>query len=495
MSNYSNLPPYPAPIHQLPHFMQELTQTVVSALDVDPSMALATLLSGMASAAHGTNVVERPDGGAEPLSLFSVIVAPPTAGKTRSHRLVHKVHLQEDLRRYGAALAREDADRPLRTRSDSRTASNRTRWVSLQNVTNRALVEAIRGIGESTSISSDEGQIVLSSDLFRRHLETLNTLYDGNKVMLNRAGGDCVVAADASLVALVMVQPDIFGDYCQRYGKLARGVGFFARTLFTIAASPQPFAQGATPEHNASLESYEATVKRLLKTQAARLVSGQKERNKIRFSTEACHLYHALAREHSQRTRNQFWSIQDAANRAMQNMIRLAAIMHVFSGETGPIPPQTLEASYEIVHWHLAQFAELFPPKPSPLPAPPKLTTQERAQQRLRQRVIEDRQAILRIIDELCRINCSSSAPKSEVQTLFREHAYDARFRAALLRLTNERMVVETLEGKQARLSIAPGGALHPPAQAWFSTRQYLSTHSGPGGHDRRCTAHRPVGY
>jgi hypothetical protein len=206
-------------------------------------------------------------------------------------------------------------------------------------------------------------------------------------------------------------------------------------------------------------------VEKLLQNQLERAGKSRSARDELKFSPEASALYFTLAREHARYTQSHCWHIEDAANRAMQNAIRLAAIMHVFSGEDGPIPPSTLEGAYEMVRWHLSQFAALFPPKPWPLPSPPKLTPEERAQQRLWQRVADDRQAIVNIICELCRIRQTSSALKSDVRTLFRERAYDARFRAALLRLTGDGTVIETLNGKDARLSVVP--AIASPALVW----------------------------
>jgi hypothetical protein len=454
-----------APIQQLPRFMRDLTYCVANQLNVDPGMALSTLVSGMATAVHGTKSVVRPDGGTEPLSLLSVIVAAPTTGKTRTYRLTHQVHLEEDLRRYETLLNTQANASGSRPASDGRSGPDHTRWVSLQNATNRALVEALKGIGESTSISSDEGQTILHSDLFRRHLDTPNTLYDGNKVMLNRARGQSLVAADASLVVLVMAQPDIFDAYCCKYGEYARGVGFFARVLFTVVPPSRPSSPVAHCGSGAPLDEYHDLVGKLLRDQLERAGKPRRKRDELEFSPEASTLYFELAREHALYTQSHYWHIEDAANRALQNAVRLAAIMHVFSGEDGPIPPATLEGAYEMVRWHLSQFATLFPPKPWPVPAPPKLTPQERAHQRLWQRVADDRQAILDIICDLCRSRHTSSALKSDVRTLFRERAYDARFRAALLRLTNDGTVIETLAGKDALLSVAP--ALASPGVIW----------------------------
>lgn len=487
----------PHPIEACPEYMQELAYAIAIKLDVDIEMALATLLSGMAAAVHGLKGVKRPDDGFEPLSFFSVVLAGPTTGKTRTHKLVHRAHNAEDVRRYqdyqrakkgkgtksakvrGAAseLATDtprdavvaDASSGLvlvdTTKQSAHPVSGeanddpRLRWVIIQNSTNRGLIEAVEGVGEASSMSSHEGQNLLNSDVFKRHLETANILFEGNdKAMLTRANGDFVMAADATLVILAMVQPDIFDHYFQKHGKQARDIGFLARILFTRLPHFRTPIYPSVQVSDDCLDNYEKQVTAYLEAQRLKLEAGITDRELMAFSPEACWLYWELAQEHKYLTNTTYWHIQDAANRAMQNVIRISAIMHAFSSQAGDIPPKTLAAAYAIVQWHLGQFAEIFPPKPLTFPPPPKPTAHERQSQRL----FDDRQSILNIIAELCLHNSQASALKSEVMTLFREHSYDARFRAALLRLVKSGEVLESGDGQETRLSIVPQRTVLP---------------------------------
>lgn len=456
----------PPPIGALPDYMRNLVCATAIKLDVDVGMALATLLSGMASAVHGLKVAKRPDGGIEPLSLFNVVLAGPTTGKTRTHKLVHRAHSAQDSRRYQdyrqakkdrqgiKHVTAEQGEQPLSAETDD---APRLRWTIIQNSSNRGLLEAVEGVGEASAMSSHEGQNLLNSDVFRRHLETLNMLFDGDdKVMLTRARGSVVMAANATLIIHVMVQHDMFDNYCEKYGDYARGIGFLARALFTSVPSTPTFIDRSIQVPHDCLGSYDNQVMTYLDVQREKLEAGITAREEMAFSPEACQLYWELTQDHKYLTRTTYWHMQDAANRAMQNVIRVASIMHAFSGEAGDIPPQALEAAYAIVQWHLGQFAEIFPPKPITLPPPPKLSARERALQRQSQRQFDDRHAILSIITDLCQHNRESSALKSEVMTLFREHAYDARFRAALLRLVKAGEVLETGNGKEARLNLVP---------------------------------------
>lgn len=345
-------PPTP-PIDSLPAYFRELVTSISGRLNVDPGMAIATLEASMASAAHGTACVVHPEGSREPLSLFGILIAGPTTGKTRTFRTAHRLHLEEDRERHQQSIAMAESGRSSSSRARF-PATDRIRWVSLQNTTNRALVETLEGVGESTAVSSDEGQNILSSDLFKRHLDTCNALWDGSKVMLTRARGRSAVASDASLVSFVMTQPDMFETYRRKYGEVARGIGFFARTLFTIAGSTRFSPGGGGEVPDSCLAHYEATVKELLTRQRLRADSRTNERREIGFTPEACAMYRNLEQQHIQSIPAQYPHMEDAANRAMQNVVRLAALLHIFSGNPGPIPAVTLHGAFSLVSWHLA---------------------------------------------------------------------------------------------------------------------------------------------
>lgn len=444
----------------MPDYLRNLVHAVVNKLDVDPGMAFSTLLSAMASAVQGVRLVLRPDEGLEPLAYFSIVLAGPTTGKTRTHRLVHAAHNTHDIRRYksyqqakrktGAGDVGSNDDTTLR-----RVGTGRLRSVIQQDTSNRGLLEAVEGIGESTSISVHEGQKVLGSILFRQHLDTLNMLHDcEGRAMLTRGKGDVVIALNASLNALVMVQPDIFGTYLQKHGKTARGIGFLARCLFTTVP-PFRTVIGPSVEVPADcLETFNAKAEAFLDAQLANLEAGDTDREVIKFSPNACQLWRDLIAEHRNLTSERYWHVQDAANRAMQNVARVAGIIHSYCNEEGDISSETLYAAWAIVQWHLGQFAELFPAEPLPMPAPPKAT----AQQKQLQREFEDGRTIVSCIAEMCQRSREPDALKSRV--FIRSALYNARFRTALMRLVDDGLVLESGEGKATRLSIVPQHAL-----------------------------------
>lgn len=448
----ANRRPYDLPhvMSELPEYLRNWVHAISLQLDVDRGMALSTLLSGMGSAVQGAWMVNRPDGGFEPLACFSIVLGGPTTGKTRTHRIVHQAHDAHDIVRYeDYRAAGRSRNKNRDDASSSPAKAPRLRSVILQDASKRGLLEALDGVCESTAISVDEGQQVLEGALFRRHLATLNGLHDGKgKAMITRGKGDVVVAHDASLTVLIMVQPDIFEAYLEKYGETARGIGFLARCLVTTTPLFRDLQHSIFQPPEGCLATYHAKVSSFLKARLAQLEAGNTQPSAIHFSPGAAQLWLELSAEQRHLAGAAYWHVQDAANRAMQNVARIAGIIHCYDDADGEISSEALKAAWAIVQWNLDQFARLFPPKP--LPPAPKPTTQEKQQRR----ECEDCQTILNCIAEACSRSRESDAMKSKV--FIRSGLYNARFRTALMRLIDEGLVLESGEGQQARLSIVP---------------------------------------
>lgn len=440
-------------IDVLPHYLRELTVTIASTLRVDPGMALSVLLSGMAAGVHRLKVVERPDGGIEPMSFFSIVFAGPTAGKTRTHKLVHRPHAAHDVLRYAKYKNGKRLDAKLRLRE------------VIQPLTNhRALLEGLEGTGHATTISTHEGQSFLKSYLFRQKLGVLTVLWDGDdKIVFCLPNGDRLIVHNASLNLLLMLQHDIFGEHFKNGGRAAWSIGFLQRCLITnVALAPYgvdllPFG----PE--TCLDEYYQDVTAYLDADLGRLEAGVAERDVIHLSPSARLLWYRLEGE-SKRDQGMHapW-MQEVMNRAMQNVTRLAGVIHCYyprrpgdfridtamdevPDNSDEISVGTLKAAYAIVQWNFSHFAQMFPPQALPMPAPQKPTAQDRHVTKIR----EDAETIMLHFGLHCGKSGESSAPKRGVMS--RSGLYPQRFNSALFYLTDQNFVIEEGEGRKARL-------------------------------------------
>jgi putative DNA primase/helicase len=73
------------------------------------------------------------------------------------------------------------------------------------------------------------------------------------------------------------------------------------------------------------------------------------------FSNEAKEQWVLAHNEIESKLKGELFPIRDVASKAADNIARLACLFHKFSGESGPISTEHLEAACRIGIWHLDQ--------------------------------------------------------------------------------------------------------------------------------------------
>ena len=458
--------------------------------------ALMTLLSGMASALCGLKVVERPDGGVEQASLIVFAQAPPAYGKTRLFKQVFKAHQAMDVKRLSAYIA---ASLQARKRGSGDSDDNecvvpRLRLTTLQDTSKFGLLEVIAGIGESVSLATHEGNLILNSNLFRSDgLEMATTLWDGEGTIQTNRRGKVMIAMNATANMLVMVQADVREAYCKKHGEHARGIGFFSRALFVNASTwdnapfqPIGFHEDCLLDYHDRVRTF--LTRRFARMEAASMPSTMRnpgaeecsldatehggaetaaggdqgpalEPEVMALSPQAANLYFELQRE-----LQGHWSghhyMQDVLGCAMQNVLRIAGIMQAFVDEEVPVSAGALNAAYLVVDFCLAQFSTVFPPEPIKFTPFKPIRFRVSAQQRAAQRLREDAQAIVDGVCALCQLRKESDVLLADVRE--RLGIYPLRFRAALAALEDEGRVLLTGKAREMRISIVPSNTVSP---------------------------------
>lgn len=490
----------------LPDPIRDWSNALAFKSGVSFEFALMTLLSGMASAVSGLKVVERPDGGVEQTSLIVFAQAPPAYGKTRLFKQVFKAHKAMDVARLSAHIAASMQARRRRPGASNASVyvEPRLRLTTLQDTSKLGLLEVIAGIGEAVSLTTHEGNLILNSNLFRGDgLEMATALWDGEGMIQTNRRGKAMIAMNATANILVMVQSDVCKAYCRKHGEHARGIGFFSRTLFVNAP-----AWGTTPLQpaecqEACLLDYHDRVQHFLTRKFARMEAAstpsifmqgpgagaepvesgedggagtERHEDLAKAATEevsfdpevmaltpqAANRYFELQRELQGR-----WSghlhMQDALDRAMQNVLRIAGIMQAFVDGDAPVSAGAMNAAYLVVDFCLVQFSTVFPPEPIKLAPFKPFRIKVSAQQRASQRVREDAQAIVDGVCTLCQLRKEADVLLGDVRE--RLGIYPLRFRAALAALGDEGRVLMTGKGRDMRISIVPSGPASPPSQ------------------------------
>ncbi len=390
----------------LPDQVREWAIALAIKSGVSFEFALLTLLSGMASAVCGLKVVERPDGGVEQTSLIVFAQAPPAYGKTRLYKQVFKAHQAMDVKRLSAYIATslQARKRGAGGSDDNDYVEHRLRLTNVQDTSKFGLLEAINGIGESVSLTTHEGNLILNSNLFRSDgLEMATTLWDGEGTIQTNRRGKVMIAMNATANMLVMVQSDVREAYCKKHGEHARGIGFFSRALFVNAPvwGNAPFQPAEFQED--CLLDYHDRVQRFLTRKFSRMEAasmpstatqgpdaepleaaedagsaiGEHEEaanvtaagrspsdpEVMVLTPQAANLYFDLLREIQGNWSGHLY-MQDAVGRAMQNVLRIAGNMQAFVDDEAPVSAGVMYAAYLVVDFCLTQFSAVFQPEP-----------------------------------------------------------------------------------------------------------------------------------
>ena len=231
------------------------------------------------------------------------------------------------------------------------------------DITQRAIMNALEGDGESIVLMTDDGESLFKSGAMS-NLGVLNRLWDSPKTMpLDRAEQEHVSVLNPRVSIWIMTQEEVLKTYCEKRGKLAKGSGHWARYLVGFPLSTKGTRWMAPDEPVwENLPKFHARIRELLMQFQDKMASGKIEREVIEFSDDAKArwIQQANNTEWMIRPGEYLSNIDDFASKTMEIIARLAASMHYFSGDGGKIALDTLERAIEIVGWHVDEFKRLF---------------------------------------------------------------------------------------------------------------------------------------
>lgn len=363
--------------------INELADNVQAPLDI---VALS-VLSAMSAVSQARVKVSLPIGGQpKPVSLFILAVAVSGDRKTTVDNLVFRSLREYDnllQEQYELAMKRyrcehrvwsakerylirqvnrdDDENESLRTALEAHYEIEpnepRLQRQVRQNASERAVIDALAGSGESFTLISDEGGVVLRSPLFRNSA-FLNKIWDGGPVILDRAHGVSLAAKDTRVTASIMVQPQVLQDFVRDHGETLRGSGFFARFLMSRPQS----RQGSRIVLNAdfswpALDKFHEIIASFL---------AQKDPNDrvLEFDEDAKRLWIDFVNQTEMEIRpgGCLSEINDFASKVGEIVARVAAIFHYFGNQEGCISSDTVKRAIDVVCYHVDEFRKAFDP-------------------------------------------------------------------------------------------------------------------------------------
>lgn len=210
-------------------------------------------------------------------------------------------------------------------------------------------------------LSSEAGAVfgshAMGRDSVMRNLATLNSLWDGVPLAVDRRTSESYTVQSARLTLGLAVQPETIRQFVNGTRGLARGIGFLARFLFSCPESTQGSRMyQEAPEYWPALDQFRQRLGDLLDVPLRLDDYGQLKPMALCFDAEAKAVWVNFHDEVESELvpGGDMVEARDVASKAGDNVARLAALFHVFEhGPIGNIGVDHMQRAAKIVAWHL----------------------------------------------------------------------------------------------------------------------------------------------
>lgn len=391
----------PYPLHAFPLVVHAAALDVLESTKAPPALVGMEFLTNMSATAQGLFDVRLPIGKISPVSLNLLIVAESGERMSAVHRIVgtpmykfddqQREAYEESLRLYEQevrvwkvtekALTRklskavkDDADvesvqQELCDWARAKPVKPRARQLMRQNISERAMMDALEGSGESVAFIGDEGEVIIKGGALDK-TGFLNKAWDGaESLKMDRANGVSVVAHQPRVTVAFKAQPEVLQELMKRRGVIMRGSGHWARYL---VGNP-PSTQGTRQSHgfaqcSTRLAPFHARMQELLDEFGERMQTSEVERQVLDFAPEAHWRWQLMANEIEGLIGpgGYLADVKDFASKIMEITSRVAALLHIYGGAGDQISVDSLEQAGLIVEWHCHEFKRLFSPACQP---------------------------------------------------------------------------------------------------------------------------------
>lgn len=230
------------------------------------------------------------------------------------------------------------------------------------DATSEALIYRLAHYWPVGGMLSSEAGIVfgghaMGRDSIMRNLATLNTLWDGLPLRVDRRTTESYSMRSARLTLGLAVQPETVRQFIDGTRGLARGSGFLARFLIAWPESTQGQRMfREAPERWPALERFHRRLGDLLDLPVRLDDFGQLVLETLGLSQDAKSVWIKFHNEVEAELlpNGDMEDTRDVASKAGDNAARMAALFHVFEhGPTGTIGPEHIQAAARVVTWHL----------------------------------------------------------------------------------------------------------------------------------------------
>ena len=246
----------------------------------------------------------------------------------------------------------------------------RSRLLKFEDVTPQSLQAEMQGSGANVLISSSEGGKLLNSPLVR-NTSFLNDLWSGESTNISRKVEGSLAVDNARLTVSIMTQPSTIERFISSSKDDVRDNGFWSR--FLIASPPSKCGERHSNGVEVPTEAIDEFNERVYKLlQLLPIKNDKYERKIVKFSYDSKKILMDISNdiEASMRKGGRFELAKDHASKLVENITRVAAILHCFEiyseeDTISEIPTAILWDAIFIVAYFSSEFMRLFcaPPK------------------------------------------------------------------------------------------------------------------------------------
>ena len=384
----------PYPLEALPPIIGSAVQEIVQFVQCPVALAASSVLSIVSTAGQALADVQRDEGLEGPISLFFETVGDSGERKTTVDNLSARALRQWDLEaaaankpvmdqyemdlaawqaeRDGLLLAIKDAKKRGEDTSELKeqlqalaaTKPDRPKQprLQLEDTTAEATAEVLVQQWPTGGLLSNEGGAVLGGHSMRKetvmaNLALLNVLWDGGTRRQDRKTAGSYTVRGVRLTLGIAIQEATARAFLDGPGALARGIGFLARFLFAWPESTQGTRLYREPPSSwPNLNRFHERVRELLDRPLPMADDGTLDPLLLKLAPEAKSAWIDFYNEVEVELRpgREMAETRDVASKAADNVARMAALFHLFEGDTGHhIGVEHINRASAIVTWHL----------------------------------------------------------------------------------------------------------------------------------------------
>nr|MBL8410214.1 DUF3987 domain-containing protein [Dechloromonas sp.] len=390
----------PYPIEALPDSVRAAVEEVAGFVKAPVPMVASSALAALSLATQAHVDAKRAERLSGPTGLFLLTIADSGERKsTCDGFFTRAIHDYEEakaeaakplLKNYRAALEAWESKRSgikelirqlakggkpthgaesaLREMEHDKPEEPRVPRLIFADATPEALAFSLAKKWPSGGVVSAEAGIVfgshgMSGDSVMRNLATLNQLWDGNSLTIDRKSSESFTVRGARLTVALQVQEPTLRAFFDKSGALARGTGFLARFLVAWPESTQgyrPFTEA--PENWPALAAFNHRIAEILNQPVPMDDDGGLAPPMLPLSPEAKAAwveYHDTI-ESQLASGGDLYDVRDVASKSADNAARLAALFQMFGGGGGAISWDAFERASCITAWHLSEARRFF---------------------------------------------------------------------------------------------------------------------------------------